>query len=57
MGLEWLIFLIGPLYLIDGSMSKHHKDTCLKEIGLRLQIFIIYLHSIMNTFEKTNVSG
>ena len=33
---------------------KHHKDTSLKEIGLRFQILITTLHSIMNTIGRTN---
>jgi len=32
-----------------GSKNKLHKDTCLKEIVLRLQILIMTLHSIVNT--------
>ena len=40
-----------------GSHSKHHKDTCLKEIGPCLQILIITLHSLMNTIWKTYVSS
>jgi hypothetical protein len=35
MGLKWLVFLNGPLDLIDmwfgeDQRAKHHKDTCLK---------------------------
>ena len=52
MGLKWLVFLIGLLDLIGiyvvqwGSTSKYKKDTCLKEIGLCLQIIITNLHSM-----------
>ena len=38
------------------SKSKHHKDTCSKEIGLRLQISITTLHSIVNKIGRTYVS-
>ena len=38
-----------------GSKSKHRNDTCLKEIGLRLQILKITLHSIMNTSRRIYV--
>ena len=45
-------------YLIQsGSKSKHHKDTCLKEIGLCHQAFITTLHSIVNTIGRTYVSS
>ena len=40
-----------------GSTSKHHEDTCLKEIRLCLQILITTLHSTMNTIKRTHVSG
>ena len=40
-----------------GSKSKHRKDTCLKESGLRLQILITTLHSIPNTVGRTSVSS
>lgn len=46
--------LVGPLYLvrllvvrIKEPMSL--KDTCLYEIGLRVQIFLTIPHSIVNT--------
>ena len=39
-----------------GSKSKQHRDTCLKGIGLRLQISITTLHSIVNTIARTYVS-
>ena len=45
-------------YLIpSGSKSKPHKDTCLKEIGLRHQAFITTQHSIVNTIRRTYVSS
>ena len=37
-----------------GSKSKHRKDTCLKESGLRLQILITTLHSIPNKIGRRN---
>ena len=44
-----------------GSKSKHHKDTCLKEIGLHLQILVTTPHSIVNTIGsslgRTHVSS
>ena len=40
-----------------GSKSKHHKDTCSKEIGLRFQVLIITPHSIMNITGRTYVSN
>ena len=55
MHLKWLVFLIKPLYfdwyvVRWGSRSKHRKGTCLKEIGLRRQIWVNYstLHSEHN---------
>jgi hypothetical protein len=62
MGLKWLIFLIGPLGLSgmwfrENERANIFKDTCLEEIGLRLKISIINLHSIINTIERTNVSN
>jgi hypothetical protein len=35
-----------------GPKRKHRKDTYLKEIGLRFQILISTLHSIMNTIKE-----
>ena len=42
MGLKWLSFLNQTLkfYGYVWGSTKRHKDTCLKEIGLRLQILI-----------------
>lgn len=63
MGLKWLIFLIGHLYLIgtmcfgDDQNSRHHTNTCLKDNGLCLQILITALHSIFNTFNSNYVSN
>jgi hypothetical protein len=40
----YLVMLLNQTHVFDwhvirrGSKSKHHNDTCLKEIGLRLQI-------------------
>jgi hypothetical protein len=31
-------------------MNKHHKDTCLKEIGPCFRTLITTLYSIVNTF-------
>ena len=39
-----------------GSKNKHHKDTCLKVIGQRLQILTTTLCSTMNTLWRTYVS-
>ena len=39
-----------------GSKSKHHKDICLKEIGLCLEILITTLHLIKFLFRRTYVS-
>ena len=36
-------------------MSKHHNDTCLKEIRLCLQILITSLHSILHAMVRTYV--
>lgn len=53
-GVIWTLFSIG-LLIFDWCMvmwrlkNKHHKDTCVKEIKLHLQVFWITLHSIMNT--------
>ena len=38
-----------------GSKYKRHKDTCLKEIGLHLQISSTTSHSMMITIERTCV--
>ena len=63
MGLKWLIFLIGPLGLSGMWFRENERANiikthmCLKEIGLHLQISIIILHSIVNTFESTYVSN
>ena len=40
----------------QGSKNKHHKDTCLKEIGQCHVILITSLHSIVNTIVRINVS-
>ena len=52
MGLKWLVFLIGPIDLIDmwfgeDQIANVIKTQCLKEIGLHLQILITTLHSIV----------
>ena len=54
MGLKWLVFLNQSLnfnwYVVHGGpKSKHHKDTCVKEIVLHLQISMTIVHSIVNT--------
>ena len=56
------LFLIGHLYEIDvwlgeDQKSNTHKDTCLKEIPLHLQITLTTTHSIINTIEETCVSS
>ena len=61
MGLEELVSLMGPLYLIgmwlcEDQRANIIKDTCLKNIGLRLPIQITTLHSTMNTTRRTYVS-
>ena len=38
-------------------MIKYHKDTCLKEIKLRLQIFLTTLLSVLSTIGMTDVSS
>ena len=44
----WLFFLtkikIKIVWCVvwGGSMNKHHKDACLKEIGLHLHSFVNY---------------
>ena len=63
MGLKWLLFINRtPIFgwYVDwgGSKNKHHKDACLKKIGLHLRVLIIILQSIMNTIERSYyVSG
>ena len=46
-------------WLVCGSVRIKEKtlkkDTCLKEIGLHLQISITTLHSIVNTIGRTDV--
>ena len=60
-GVIWFLFLIGPLYfdwyvVLWGSKSKHHKDTCLKEIGLRLWTWSIALHLTVKTIGRVMYS-
>lgn len=45
-GVIRLLFVVGPLYLInvwfgEDQKNKHHEDTCVKKIGLRLQFHLI----------------
>ena len=52
-GVMWLLFLIRPLDLInmwfsEDRRAKYHKDTCLEEIGLHLQIMIIKYLTLNN---------
>ncbi len=45
-------------YLVRwGLKSKHHKDTCLQDIGLHLQLLTTTLHSIVYTIGRTYVSS
>ena len=61
MGLKWLVFLIGPMYLIGMWLSEDQRaniiKTCLKEITLRLQILTTTLHTIVYTIGKSYVSN
>lgn len=42
----------------EDKQNKHHKDTCLKKIGLRHQlIWILTLYSTLNLIERTHVSN
>ena len=55
MGGIWLLSLIGHMYL-NGVircvyMNIHHKDTCLKEIRLCLQILLTTQHLTFNKSE------
>ena len=52
-----VVWRVHPLVVWRGSKSKHHKDACSKEIGLRLQILITTLHSIVNIIERTYLSN
>ena len=52
MGAIQYLFLIRPLYLISVCSlvrikEKHHMETCLKDIGLHLQILLTTPHSIV----------
>ena len=58
---KWLIILIElPIfdwYVVQrGSKIKHHKDACLKEIGLHLQIQKTILHTIVSAIGGTYIS-
>ena len=62
MGLEWLVFLNQASILISMQFGEDQrantiKFTCLKEIGLCLQILIITLHSTATTIARTYVSS
>ena len=62
MGFKWLDFLIGALDLVgmwfgEDHKSNHHNDICMNEIGLRLQISITTLQSIVNTNGRISVSS
>ena len=55
-----LTFLIGPLYLIgvwfgEDQKTKHHINTCLKEIGLHLQSLLTTPNLVLNTIGRTYV--
>ena len=61
-GCHSVTFLIGHLYLIGvrlGETKKNinHKDTCLKEIGICLQISLTTPHSTMITIGKICAFG
>ena len=58
----YLVTLFNPTPICDwymvwwGSKIKHHKDTCLKDVGLwHLQKLLTSLHSTLNTFGMTYV--
>ena len=60
MWLKWLVFWIGPPYLIGMSFGEDQratilKTTCWKRIDLLLQVSITTLHSTMNTNGRTYV--
>ena len=61
MGLKWLVFLIGPLYLIDMRFGEDQRANIIKtrskEIGLHPQILISALHSIVNAIRRTYISS
>jgi hypothetical protein len=59
-GLKWLVSLDrNPRFdwcvVQWGSDSKHHNDTCSKEIGLRLWILSSTLHSIVSTIGTSDL--
>jgi hypothetical protein len=52
------VFSIGPLNLIgmwfmEDQRAQHHKDTCVEEIKLRLQILINNFTLRVNTIGRT----
>ena len=49
---DWYIYGRG-----EDQRATIIKDMCLKEIGLRLQILITTLHSIVNTIGRTYISN
>ena len=55
---NWFLFLMGPLCSLGGrwaSKSNHNKDTCLKDIGLGLQILTSTTYSTMTTTGRIHV--
>jgi hypothetical protein len=41
----------------SGSKNKLHKETCSKDIGLRIQMLLTTLQSIVNTIEGEGEGG
>ena len=38
-----------------GSKNRHHKDACLKEIGIHFQISLTTPHAVVNMIGRTHV--
>ena len=54
--LKWTFYLI-CMWVGEDQRANYHKDMCLRETRLCLQISTTTLHSIVYTIGRTCVSG